>query len=149
MASRKAPIRRKLNSGNFQNVLPAAASICCTPSTAGPQSPASTRDQQRAAAARTKKCLDGSGLGTGALSEQINAESKTSDLIQVREVPGTAVARLDSPAAPAQESSSSIVRTIDGLVTGRLVKRYKRFLADIQVCLPVNFFQLHDFFPDQ
>ncbi len=136
MASRKAATetkRRKLNSEVSRNMSPTASSVCCISSIGRPQSPVSTRGSFKAAAARSTNSLGGSGLGTGPTSEQVNAGSKTSDLTQVREVPETAVARLDSSAAPAQANTSCTIRTIDGLVTGRLVKRYKRFLADIQV----------------
>ncbi len=121
----------------MQNVLPTAASACCTLSVAGPQSPANI-SATRTAAARNKKALDRLGLGTGAVTGQVITESKTSDFSQFRHVPDLAVARQDSSAAPAEASSSVIVRAIGGLLTGRLVKRYKRFLADVQVCLRAN-----------
>ncbi|CAL8469042.1 g8583 [Coccomyxa elongata] len=70
---------------------------------------------------------------TGAVTEQAKAESKVSDFSQFWDVPDLAVAGLNSSAAPAEVSSLVIVRAIGGLLTGRLVKRYKRFLADVQI----------------
>ncbi|BDA45200.1 Sugar fermentation stimulation protein homolog [Coccomyxa sp. Obi] len=136
MASQKVATqtkRRKLDSIIVHNLIPTAAFVCCTSSIARQQSPVSTRYSTRAAAARSIKDLDGSDLGTGVVSEQVNVESKPSDLSQVREVLDIAVATLDSQAAPEEVNSSFVVREITGLVTGRLVKRYKRFLADIQI----------------
>ncbi|EIE20991.1 SfsA-domain-containing protein [Coccomyxa subellipsoidea C-169] len=63
-----------------------------------------------------------------------SAKKKTSELSHVQEAPsGAVLASLKIPAATAERASTGIVRRIDSLVTGRLVKRYKRFLADVQV----------------
>lgn len=50
---------------------------------------------------------------------------------------------VDALAASNQDEAAPVVRRIESLVLGRLVKRYKRFLADIQVCLHVHTFLAH------
>lgn len=51
---------------------------------------------------------------------------------------GSPFVAASSLAASNQDKAAPVVRRIESLVLGRLVKRYKRFLADIQVCLLCN-----------
>ncbi len=134
MASRRELMttkRRKLNTQ--QNVL-AAASRPNTTDLSTSLSKDDTIAEGKAAAGYATRQSKVPISQSVPVPASASAKKKTSELSHVREAPsGAVLASLKIPAATAERGSTGIVRRIDSLVTGRLVKRYKRFLADVQV----------------
>ena len=147
MASRKLVSiskRRKLDRKSLQGDGPAAVSesIISVPAISLSKDGKQTQGETtlKHSTRRSIKSLSQSGTG--------EAYDSASELRHVREAPlGAVLATPACPAEPAEGGSSGVVRKIDGLVTGCLMKRYKRFLADVQVRGAAPFTQESQTFP--